>query len=277
MLSILIGGLAFETPDAFTQLPPAPQDTLYTLFEDRELAYRPPPVKPQSFEIVFTESLRGLHVGAPVELNGIVIGEVTDIHAQFNSQTHEFSAPVTIQVDPERYGVDFLNSPADETVNLPAIQRENMEQFVKRGLRAQLKTGSFLTGSQYVALEFFPDAKPVTLDWSRTPLQLPTQPGTLNTLEAGISDIVAKVNQMPFKEIGENLNHTLIGAQGTLTNASVMLNNAGQMVAPNSVLDAQLNTTLQQVGGAAQALRILADYLERHPEALIKGKPGDSK
>ena len=57
----------------------------------------------------------------------------------------------------------------------------------------------------------------------------------------------------------------------------VLLNNAGQLIAPGSMLDAQLNNTLQQVGGAAQALRILADYLERHPEALIQGKSGNAK
>jgi paraquat-inducible protein B len=143
-------------------------------------------------------------------------------------------------------------------------------------LRAQLKTGSFLTGSQFVALEFFPDAKPATLDWSQIPLQLPTQPGTMNSLENGITDIIAKVNQIPFKDIGDNLNRTLIGAQGAVTNANVVLKSAGQMVGPDSVLDTQLKATLQQVGGAAQALRILADYLERHPEAILRGKPTDT-
>jgi paraquat-inducible protein B len=283
LLSIVIGGIAFETPDASAQLPPAPADTTFALAGDREAAFRRPAVDPRSFKIVFTEPLRGLAIGAPVELNGITIGEVTDIHAQFDSLTHEFSAPVTIQVDPERYGVDFLNAPGDATTNNAAAQRETLDIFVARGLRAQLKTGSLITGSQLVSLEFFPDAKPATLDWSKTPLQLPTQPGTMNTLESGVSDIVAKVNQIPFKEIGDNLNHTLVGAQGTLngvqgtlTNANVLLQNASQMVGPDSVLDAQLNLMLQQVGGAANAMRVLADYLERHPEALIRGKTMDA-
>jgi paraquat-inducible protein B len=284
LLSILVGGIAFESPESDMQSPPAATDTLFTLFNDRAGAFRPPAIQPRSFKIVFTESLRGLAVGAPVELNGITIGEVTDIHAQFDAQTHDFSAPVTIQIDPARYGVDFLGRPGESLTNRAEDQRITLDMFVARGLRAQLKTGSILTGSQFVSLEFFPDAKPATLDWSQTPLQLPTQPGTINSLEAGISGIVAKVNQIPFKEIGDNLNHTLVGAQGTLagvqgtlTNANVMIQNAGQMIAPNSLLDAQLNAALQQVGGAAQALRVLADYLERHPEALLLGKPNDTK
>jgi paraquat-inducible protein B len=284
VLSILIGGIAFETPEASTQLPPAADNAAFALSDNRAAAFRPPPVSPRKFKIVFTEPLRGLAVGAPVELNGITIGEVTDIHAQFDAQTHDFSAPVTIMIDPARYGVDFLNDPVGAAAPDEAEHRKTMDLFVARGLRAQLKTGSLITGSQFVALEFFPDAKPVTLDWSQTPLQLPTEPGMMNVLESRISDIVAKVDQIPFKDIGDNLNHTLVGAQGTLigvqgtlTNASVLLRNAGQMVGPNSLLDTQLNATLQQVGGAAQALRILADYLERHPEALLLGKPNDPK
>jgi paraquat-inducible protein B len=283
LLSILIGGIAFETPEASTQLPAAAEKATFDLFDDRAAAFRPLPVDPQIFKIVFTEPLRGLAVGAPVELNGITIGEVTDIHAQFDARTYEFSAPVTILIDPVRYGVDFLNTPGGATTNTAAGKQKTLDLFVAHGLRAQLKTGSIITGSQLVALEFFPDAKPAKLDWSQKPLQLPTEPGTLNTLEAGVSGIIAKVNQIPFKDIGDNLNHTLVGAQGalngvqgTLTNANVLLQNASQMVGPDSVLDAQLNLMLQQVGGAANAMRVLADYLERHPEALISGKTGDT-
>jgi paraquat-inducible protein B len=276
VLSILIGGIAFETPEASIELPPAAENSTFALADDHDAAFRPPPVNPLTFTIVFTEPLRGLNVGAPVELNGITIGEVTEIHAQFDLQTHDFSAPVTIVVDPARYGVDFLKMPPGVT-NLVGYQHSTLDDFVARGLRAQLKTGSLITGSQLVALEFFPNAKPATLDWSHTPLQLPTQPGTLNTLENGVSDLIAKVNQIPFKDIGNNLNSTLIGAQGAITNANLVLKNSGQMVAPGSLLDAQLNATLREVGGAAQAMRILADYLERHPEAILQGKPADPK
>ena len=39
----------------------------------------------------------------------------------------------------------------------------------------------------------------------------------------------------------------------------------------------QLGSTLQEVSRAARSLRVLADYLERHPEALIRGKTGEAK
>ena len=74
-----------------------------------------------------------------------------------------------------------------------------------------------------------------------------------------------------------NLDKTLGATRGTLTNADSLLNNAGTMIAPDSALNAELNLLLQQGGDAARALRVLADYLERHPEALIHGKAGEAK
>jgi len=246
---------------------------MFELFETREAAFRPPSINPEYFKLIFKESLRGLSVGAPVTLSGITIGEVTEIHAQFDPETHEFVAPVTIQLDPARYGVDFLG---DQETALAERQR-TVESFISRGLRAQLKTGSLISGARYVALEFFKNAIPVKLDWSKQPLELPTQPGSLESIETGVADFVQKLNKVPLDQIGTNLNQTIVGVQGTLTNTDLLLKNADRMIAPGSMLDAQLNNTRNQVGGAAQALRILADYLERHPEAIIHGKPGEAK
>lgn len=284
VLSILIGGIAFETPMDDTPEPPAAPDTVFTLARDRAEAFRPPAQNPQKFKLVFTESLRGLTVGAPVEINGITIGEVTEIHAQFDTKAGEFTAPVTIQVDPARYGVDFLNTPVTGTAVDIAAHRKAMDTFVARGMRAQLKTGSLISGSRLVAIEFFPDAPPVKLDWSKTPVEIPTLPGSMESIESGVVGVIKKLDQLPLAEIGTNLNKTvanldktLVGAQGTLTNADTLLKNAGNFIAPDSAFDAQLNAMLQQVGGAAQAMRVLADYLERHPEALLRGKSGSAK
>ncbi len=284
VLSILVGGIAFETPVTDSPLPPAATDTTFTLAKDRAEAFRPPAQNPQKFKLVFTESLRGLTVGAPVEINGITIGEVTDIHAQFNAKLGEFTAPVTIQVDPARFGVDFLNAPTTGSAEDIAVHRKTLDTFVARGMRAQLKTGSFISGSRFVAIEFFPDAPLATLDWSQSPVQIPTLPGSMESIEAGVVGVIKKLDQLPLAEIGTNLNktvnnldRTLVGAQGTLTNADQLLKNAGNFIAPDSAFDAQLNVMLQQVGGAAQAMRVLADYLERHPEALLRGKSGSAK
>jgi paraquat-inducible protein B len=47
---------------------------------------------------------------------------------------------------------------------------------------------------------------------------------------------------------------------------------AKQALASDAPLQQDLRETLRELGKAAQSLRTLTDYLERHPESLIRGK-----
>jgi paraquat-inducible protein B len=275
LLSILIGGVAFETPVDSEVLSPADAETVFTLYSSRAEAYEPPPQHPQTYQVIFKESVRGLLPGAPVELRGIKIGQVTDVRAQIDFKTAQFSVPVTIELDPMRLGVQVIGQapPAE----LEAARRRVIDSLVARGVRAQLRTGNLLTGAALVAFDFFPSAKPVSVDWSQKPVQLPTIPGDLQTTERKIEAIVDKVDQMPFTEIGNELknalgqlNLTLVSARGTLTTAD-------SMISPDSAQGQELSNTLIEINRMARSLRVLADYLEQHPEALIRGKPGEPK
>src|SRR5713226_2148290 len=115
-LSILIGGIAFDTDSTLPVLPAAEANTTFTLFENREKAFEPGPRNPQTYQLIFNESVRGLAAGAPVEFRGIPIGEVADLRAQIDLKTFQFSVPVTIHLDPQRLGVKVLG--ASSGVNL---------------------------------------------------------------------------------------------------------------------------------------------------------------
>ena len=82
---------------------------------------------------------------------------------------------------------------------------------------------------------------------------------------------------MPLQGIGDGLKKAISELDLTLVSARGTLDNADKLVQPNSVLGEQLGTTLQEVSRAARGLRVLADYLEQHPEALLRGKPGEAK
>jgi paraquat-inducible protein B len=284
-LSIVVGGLAFETPANGPVLSPAEENAVFTLFRDRTEAFRPPARDPQMYTLVFKGSVRGLSVGAPVELDGITIGEVTDIKAQFDASTFEFSAPVTIKVDPARFGVQMRGMPsAQQTNQTISGHRKIIDTLVARGLRARLQTGSLISGSQFIALDFYPDEPTVALDWAQEPVQLPTLPGQMQSMEDKLEGIVKKLEELPLKEIGDDLHKTiktvdktLLGAQTTFTNVNKILISADKMIAPDSALDQQLSAMLEEVGGAARAMRLLTDYLERHPEALVRGKSSEGK
>jgi len=289
LLSILIGGIAFVSPEGASVQPPAAANTTFTLFNTRAEAFEPPIRNPQNYEVTFNESVRGLRPGAPVEFRGIKVGEVSDIRAQVDARTFRFSVPVRITLDTQRMGVQYVGLKPGEDVL--SIRRRVVDSLVAHGVRAQLRTGSLLTGALFVAFDFFPGAKPATVDWSHNPPDLPTIPGELQAIEASVTEILKKVNQMPLQQIGNNLNKTLselnltlVSARGTLDQvngtlhyADGTLSNATQIIGPNSAQLQQVDSTLQEVSRAARSLRVLADYLERHPEALLRGKKEESK
>ena len=282
VLSILIGGVAFETAATALVLPPSDENAVFTLYSNRTEAFNPPPLNPQSYQLIFKGSVRGLAPGAPVEFRGIPIGEVTDISAQIDVKTFEFSAPVTVSLDPRRLGVKILD--LGRGASLDTMRRKLIDALIAHGVRAQLKTGNLLTGSAYVSLDFFPGATPATVDWSQTPPQLPTTAGQLEATEASVENIINKLDKVQFQEIADDLqkaiaqlNATLVTAQGTLSSARGTLDNTSLLTEPNSSQVQQIGSTLQEVSRAARSLRVLADYLERHPDALLRGKPGEAK
>jgi paraquat-inducible protein B len=294
VLSILVGGVAFETPSAGPVLPAAEQDTVFTLFKSRADAFKLPVHDPQTYLLVFSDSVRGLTPGAPVEFRGIQVGEVTEINAQVNAKTFEFSAPVTIMLDATRLGVKIHDLPPG--ADIAALRRQFIDSLVAHGARAQLRTGNLLTGALFVAFDFFPDAPPATVDWAQKPVQLPTIPGEIQAIEASVVSIIKKLDQVPYKAIGDDVQNLVkkldqvpykgIGddlqkALGTfdqtLASTRGAVDNANRLIEPNSLLGAELANTLQEVSRAARSVRVLADYLERHPEALIRGKTGEAR
>jgi paraquat-inducible protein B len=162
------------------------------------------------------------------------------------------------------------------------MRRRLIDALVARGFRAQLRTGSLLTGALYVAFDLAPGAPPASVDWSQQPPALPTTPGQLQETEAKVENIVNKLDKMPLEQIGENVNKsladldlTLVSARGALTSARGTLINTSNLTGPNSAQVQQLSNTLQEVSRAARSVRVLADYLEQHPEALLRGKKGE--
>jgi paraquat-inducible protein B len=175
----------------------------------------------------------------------------------------------------------------------------------KRGLRAQLRSGNLITGQLYVAFDFFPGARPAKINWSRDPVEFPVVPSTVQDIEAKLTNIVAKLEKLPLDEIGNELRKTLVSLDQTLKDAGQAVNRIDADVTPGlkttlddvrraiGAADRVLNNTdttlvgkdapvqqdlrdaLQEITRAARSLRVLADYLERHPESLIRGKTGE--
>ncbi|OUL71007.1 MlaD family protein, partial [Paraburkholderia hospita] len=242
------------------------------------------------YVLVFRESVRGLVIGAPVDFFGIVVGEVAAINTKFDPVTKRFSIPVEIRFFPERFTSRYVKGGAGGRVT--DDPQRLAQTLVDHGLRGQLRTGNLLTGQLYVALDFFPNAPKAKVDWTTRPPEIPTIPGGLRSMQDSVTSLLAKLNQIPFGGIGKGAQKTLADAdtllkqlrtdvvpqaRDTLVAAQTALNSANGALQPDSALSQNTSDAMSELARTAAAFRTLADYLERHPEALIRGKLEDKK
>ncbi|MGJ7524114.1 intermembrane transport protein PqiB [Variovorax sp. GB1P17] len=294
LATILLGGIAFQAPDD-AMGPLAKTNASFTLAQDEATAMKEPDGPSQTLLMYFNQSLRGLTPGAPVDFRGVVIGEVKSIGVEFDRAEREFRMPVLVQVYPDR-----LRRRAGESgVESRTSQQERLRFLAEKGLRAQLRNGNLLTGQVYVALDFFPKAPPAKIDLSKNPIELPTMANSLDEIQSQVQEIATKLNKVPYEQIAGDLRTTLATLNKTLTateqtvnriNSDVTpelaaamkdvrktVNTAERTLADDSPLQQDMRQTLRELTRAAGSVRILTDYLERHPESLLRGKPDDKK
>ena len=311
LVSFLIGGLAFDTPPDAPGGRPAASDTVFELYKDRQTAMKQPEAVARRYLLYFDDSLRGLSVGAPLTLLGLTAGEVTDVGFDVTPKDLELRGRVEIVAYPERLIARLHQGQAATVESL--VQSEQRSHAVlqrlveEHGLRAQLRSGSLITGQRYVALDFFPDAPMARVDWSAETPVMPTVPSTLPDLETKVTDILAKLDRFPFEAIGSEVRQTLKSLDRTLddldeavrhidtgvvpelkpavaelrkalVSADRVLSDAdATLVGEGAPAQQDLSAALREVARAARSIRVLADYLERQPEALLRGKPGPGR
>jgi len=316
LVSILLGGIAFQTPEDRIDAPAAQGNAVFPLYGNREEAFKHVEVT-ERYTLVFHESVRGLSVGAPVDLRGVTVGEVTKIDVALNTANSDVAIPVQIQLYPDRLRAQRS---AKTPRVMPLGTRGLLDALVSHGFRAEIKSGSLVTGQLYISLDFFPRAKKAEIDWNSLPPHFPTVPGSMGELQKQLMRIVQKFEKLPVEELGGDARKTVQSLDSTLKSADQLLKNvdrsvvpearatlvearksledvrgavgelkqtlgeargtlggANRALAPDAPLQLDLRETLREVSRAAQALRVLGDYLEQHPESLLRGKQEDKK
>jgi paraquat-inducible protein B len=301
VVSILVGGIAFQVEPDSSPEPPADANTLFTLFPDRTQAFKRPDTVVDTYLLVFDGSVRGLSVGAPLDFRGVTIGEVVRIGVSIDPKTLTFHMPVEVKIFPRRLAARHFTGGTLPPAESEDVRRGRMKQLVDHGLRAQLRSGNLLTGQLYVALEFFRDAPKATIDLAKRPPEIPTIPGTFEELQETLTGIVKKLDKLQIEEIGADarkalaslddmlkgvdvflkrvdadlvpdLRRTLDTATQAMKTAEGTLKTADGTLAAASPLGADLQQTLRELNRTLTSIRTLAEYLEQHPESLIRGK-----
>jgi paraquat-inducible protein B len=285
LTAILQGGVAFQALPG-GDMAPAAADTAFTLYSEEERAMRPFETEIRTFVMYFKESLRGLSGGAPVELHGIPIGEVKSLDVEYDKDLGTLHYPVEVDLYPQRIrGRQWGSRRTPHNKDAPeASSRALIDSLVAHGLRAELKTGNLLTGQKYVDMDMHPDAAAVS--------------NGLDDIQDSVGGIARKLNKVPFDQISYRLMSTLASleqtlkstdqlmrhvdgsvapqVEATLAEAQAAMKNAKDLLAQDAPLRSDLGATLLQLSRAAKSVTALVDYLERHPESLLRGKPKDS-
>lgn len=296
LASAILGGIAFQAPEDEENGPAALENTSFELAEDQNKAMKELDGESQTMVLYFKQSLRGLSPGAAVDFRGVVVGEVTSIGIHYDVKQHEFLMPVVVHVYPKRLAHTFGDT---NQVKPTDAHMQRLQSFINHGLRAQLRTGNLLTNQLYVAIDFFPNTPKVVVDANKNPLELPTLPSNLDQLQTQVADIAGRLSKVPFDKLGSDLQKVLKNLNSTLTSAEQLtrrlnndvapgisaamidarktLNAAEHTLADRSPLQQDIRQTLQELSRTATSVRILTDYLEQHPEALIRGKPQEQQ
>jgi len=288
LAAVLAGGVAFD--DGPTEAVPAAANMPgeeFTLYKNEAEAMAPPDGDPHYIRMRFAQALRGLDVGAPIEFVGVNIGSVVAVDLGYDFQNKSFPVIVTAKVYPRRMGQAYAVLAAQGKTESDATLATFVGTMVNRGLRAQPRSASLLTGKLYIALDFLPASPRTAFDASIRPLELPTVSGTFQELEAGVARIVKKVNDLPLEQIAADLHtdltdlhetlselhtRTLPNAEDTLSALHRTLDSADRTLNVESPLQRGLSETLSESRSTLQAVRELADYLDRHPDALLRGR-----
>jgi paraquat-inducible protein B len=284
-VTIMIGGIAFETPMDPEPGPAAKEGEIFQLYDTREDIYKKTYVEKTRWLLHFKGSVGGLSVGAPVKFKGIKIGEVVDINLEFDYDAMAFRIPVVIEIEPER-----IKWTGSETI----ARERGTEILVEKGLRAQLKQGNLLTGQLYIDVDMHPDAPPRKIEYGENYPEIPTIPTPIEEITRGITRIVDRLEKLPLEQIGNDLRQTLAHLNKSTEQLVKLMKNLDETVAPaaTAVLEGsqttlmkvdrllsaesptghELKRALAELADAARNISVLADYLGRHPESLVFGK-----
>ena len=284
-VALLLGGVSFESPTSLGSSAPAPEGHVFALYPTHSQIDERVYLNRRYYVVNFNESVRGLSRGAAVEFRGIQVGEVEDIRLEFDAARVEGQVTVLLLIEPERLK---LLGKASEDMD------EVLGKLVAKGLRAQLRMGSLISGSLFVDLDFYPRASRQALGVYGAYRIIPATASSMGALLGDISGALERLRGLPLEEIAHEIRtglpmvketlkdlqtllqkasgETVPKASATLDQAQRTLSRVESAVAPGAAVQQDLRRALEDLSSAARSLKSLADTLERRPESLLRGK-----
>ena len=309
--AILAGGVAFDVPRGGELGPVAPAASVFTLYGDEDKARDALFTRKIPFLLHLTGSAEGLSAGNIVRMRGIQVGEVTDVHMEYDAASGLMTVPVTFELEPQR--VRLLHTDLSDA-GFEERSYATFKSFVAKGLRARLASGNLLTGQKIISLDFLPDAPTAAMIEGGLYPEIPVSPsddldsimqaakGLLGSLQSTVSSLGQVITSPSVKQSLHSLQGALANldrlthdaslqvgplltglravsssADQTLKQATATLAVTGDAFGSDGDAGGDLAGTLAELKQAARSLHTLTDYLDNHPESLLQGKSAGAK
>lgn len=258
----------------------------------------------QEYGVALNGSVGRLEPGQPVKLRGFTVGEVKTVGFRYDAKTGAVATPVTLALYPSLFHFDGA-TPADNAAALTTA----IDRLIHEGLHAKLERDPPLIGDAVVTLEMQSNSSGEAPAAMNGVPQIPAETG------GGLDSIVARIQKVPIEQIAQNvldttghidqivsspkLDDAIAELDATLRQIHQTADTAGPKISKlvdslrqtASQLDDTAKTANKTLGGtpaqggtreamrevteAARSVRDLANYLDRHPEALLHGRSGE--
>jgi paraquat-inducible protein B len=290
---LLVGGVSFETPPEALPGAASPAGAHFDLYENRKAALRALRGPGLVYVADFSGNVRGVDLGSPVELQGMEVGEVSQARLRYDPAHHTLMTQVIFSIDPSK--VKILQMPGPAAASRSQVVSDWLDTLVRHGLRAQVTDVSFLTGSKLIALDMVPDMKPGRMERAGALVRLPTAGsgdvagllrsarGLIDHLSAATSGpeltralrsldrTLAHLDQLT-SEVDPDLKSLVVSLRKTSDAAHDTMSTVQGLLGNGVTADSDVPQLLREVTEAVRSVRELADYLDRHPEALLRGR-----
>jgi paraquat-inducible protein B len=237
----------------------------------------------------FPGSVNGLKVGAAVKYRGVLIGQVVAMRIRYKQPLADSRIPVFIEVSAKR--VHELGGSEDPTPKL-------VQELIHDGLRARLDSESILTGQLYVNLDLFPETPALIVHPDGFP-EVPTIPTRFEEATKALTGLLAALKDADVAGVAHSISNTVDGINRLLTTPSIARTlselpstvgavrqlahdldvNTGKLggeldsaLAARGPLIVEVQRAIVDVQQAAEAVRALAEFLQRNPNSILVGK-----
>ncbi|WP_454833495.1 intermembrane transport protein PqiB [Rahnella aceris] len=245
LTTLFSGGVSFDIPNGWTQGNEAKNGDSYKLFDDQKSIQESLYTRHTDYVMFFSDSIRGLQPGAPLEFRGIRLGTVAEVPYPMNvvkqQMSDDYRIPVLIRIEPDRF-VQLLGS----NFNI----EDHIRDGIAQGLRASMKSANLLTGAMYIDLDFYPNEKP----W-KGPLEigghklLPTVSGGFAQIQQKLMTTLDKINNLPIEPMMREATSTLAESQRTMKSTQKTIESLNAIVSSKEMknLPQDMQQTLIQL------------------------------